>query len=572
MEQIRRIEINGKDYEIKGDSVFIRYSANADGTDFTETWSEGQNYIGFASATEAPTQNTDYTWVNMGYANIEQYVQEYVPKVATRNLANLTFKNLGMNENGNIYYGNGVSEASAEEYIEVTGGEAYTFSWTLHPIYSLLHVYQYDENKTYITVTTSRTNNVNKYTLTVDDTCKYIRIRFYSYKTTQKWSDLIPDKFQMELGTEATEYVVPLIIDPNIVWHPKPPVTDNIFHYNLGALTEGYIAHNSGAESSATSYRRTDYIKLASDKLITTLCFSDLAGLAFYDRNKVYISGVGRGDYALGDEVEISVPSNAVYFRTCALTAQAIILSAKIPSNIVDISTSLYEQIGRGDESHNPCDYAGGEFRAFKKCLCIGDSLTEGTFDYYENGTLKYFEDADNAYPAYLKAITGRENTNLGVGGDSTKTWYERHKDTDLSGYDCAIIALGLNDCAGDTPSTTSEERQTALTNIVNKLKNENNGIKIFISTVFKCYRGTLKEAMNADIAQFANATEDVYLMDVYTHGHIEYNSVYHAGHLTALGYERLARDFYNYASYIIHNNPEDFKFVQYIGSTKKYK
>ena len=46
----------------KGDSVFVRYSANADGTDFTEEWSEGQTYIGQATAQNAPTDKTAYKW------------------------------------------------------------------------------------------------------------------------------------------------------------------------------------------------------------------------------------------------------------------------------------------------------------------------------------------------------------------------------------------------------------------------------------------------------------------------------------------------------------------------------
>lgn len=47
---------------INGDSVFIRYSAHADGTDFTEEWSEGQNYIGQATGQTAPTDKSGYTW------------------------------------------------------------------------------------------------------------------------------------------------------------------------------------------------------------------------------------------------------------------------------------------------------------------------------------------------------------------------------------------------------------------------------------------------------------------------------------------------------------------------------
>lgn len=51
---------------LKGDSVFIRYSANADGTNFTDTWNAGQGYIGVATGQSAPTDKTKYTWLPMG--------------------------------------------------------------------------------------------------------------------------------------------------------------------------------------------------------------------------------------------------------------------------------------------------------------------------------------------------------------------------------------------------------------------------------------------------------------------------------------------------------------------------
>lgn len=58
-------EFNGKQVMLlglKGDSCFIRYSASADGTDFTETRSAGQNYIGIAVGQIAPTDKSAYEW------------------------------------------------------------------------------------------------------------------------------------------------------------------------------------------------------------------------------------------------------------------------------------------------------------------------------------------------------------------------------------------------------------------------------------------------------------------------------------------------------------------------------
>ena len=54
------------DKGLKGDNAFIRYSANADGTDFTENLSDGQIYIGIATGQEAPKDKSEYKWCLLG--------------------------------------------------------------------------------------------------------------------------------------------------------------------------------------------------------------------------------------------------------------------------------------------------------------------------------------------------------------------------------------------------------------------------------------------------------------------------------------------------------------------------
>lgn len=44
-------------------TVFVRYSAHADGTDFTAMHTSEQNYIGVATAKEEPTDKSEYTWM-----------------------------------------------------------------------------------------------------------------------------------------------------------------------------------------------------------------------------------------------------------------------------------------------------------------------------------------------------------------------------------------------------------------------------------------------------------------------------------------------------------------------------
>lgn len=65
---------------LTAEKLFIRFSANADGTDFKSTWAEGRNYIGVATGQTAPTDKSGYTWaefvVNRGDAESEQYKRD----------------------------------------------------------------------------------------------------------------------------------------------------------------------------------------------------------------------------------------------------------------------------------------------------------------------------------------------------------------------------------------------------------------------------------------------------------------------------------------------------------------
>lgn len=69
-------------YARDGASVFIRYSANEDGTDFAEEWAEGQKYIGFGVGYEAPTDKEDYTWYQIVYDELSQDVETLKTQVA----------------------------------------------------------------------------------------------------------------------------------------------------------------------------------------------------------------------------------------------------------------------------------------------------------------------------------------------------------------------------------------------------------------------------------------------------------------------------------------------------------
>lgn len=58
-ENVRQRADNG---EFKGDGVFVKFSAYADGHDMTRTWTAGQKYIGVFVSNMDSTRYQDYTW------------------------------------------------------------------------------------------------------------------------------------------------------------------------------------------------------------------------------------------------------------------------------------------------------------------------------------------------------------------------------------------------------------------------------------------------------------------------------------------------------------------------------
>ena len=240
---------------------------------------------------------------------------------------------------------------------------------------------------------------------------------------------------------------------------------------------------------------------------------------------------------------------------------------------------------------NSPVDYKGNEIQAFTRGICIGDSVTEGTLD-HSGGTMNK---AGTSYPAVLKRLTGLDITNAGIAGATSKTWYETSLNSstswgdwvnnewfwreptgtslDYSGYDFAIIHLGINDI-GNMGNITIEELlvdyEANIYNIINKLKEHNNRIKIFLATIVPSYAPSYNEnykAMNNKIRAIAEATANVYLLDLNDLSNLTMHSAYNVWHPTAIGYVKMAEEIKALISYIISQNLDDFKDIHLIGT-----
>lgn len=248
----------------------------------------------------------------------------------------------------------------------------------------------------------------------------------------------------------------------------------------------------------------------------------------------------------------------------------------------------------------NPIKYKGNEFSIFTRGICIGDSVTEGSFDDPNGGAvIKKF-----SYPAIMKRISGVDIVNAGIAGMTSQTWYEATSDStpywgmwvnqewvwnmnptntgndiissslDFSNFEFAIIHIGINDLAPLYDNTKTIEEilinyETYLNNIINKLKTANNGIKIFLATIVPSYAQPMNPAygqLNDKIKEIAEIIDNVYLIDINKYSEMASKPEYNKTHPTALGYHCLANEMIAYISYIIHNNLSDFSEMQFIG------
>jgi lysophospholipase L1-like esterase len=250
---------------------------------------------------------------------------------------------------------------------------------------------------------------------------------------------------------------------------------------------------------------------------------------------------------------------------------------------------------GNTSKPTTPIKYAGNEIQVFSRGICIGDSVTEGSFDDEANGIIvKRF-----AYPAILQRLTNIDIVNAGIAGATTSSWYEAslNSDTqwgkwlnnewiwntnptttstdsvsselDYSNFDFAFIHLGINDYNENlTNEQIATNFETNINTIISKLKASSPGIKIFLSTIIPTYAPSYNETykvMNQKIREMTENIENVFLVDLNKYSELASRSEYSVSHPTALGYHKMANEIKAYISYIIGNNLSKFTDIQFI-------
>lgn len=358
----------------------------------------------------------------------------------------------------------------------------------------------------------------------------------------------------------------------------------NTNYIDYSKITAGNYITYKGTVRPSSNVNATDFIPLVGGEVYY---FNNVFNTyyAFYDSNKEFITGESYS--TLGDLTNpFTVPSDASYGRFTILdanyTAQDAWINRKNEKpekyHLTLNNNNIFCYPGNGQ----PCDYTGNDIVAFSKCLCVGDSLTAGVFN-NNNGSPEYVSYDKYSYPDNLKRMTGLEVSNEGVGGLSSGEWYTRYENTDLSGYDIALIQLGVNDqirrdsLGMSLAEWFADNTRCGFSNIITKLKTENKNIKIFVSNIIPArsystpgYLEFSDYLLNWIKTTYSN-DPNVIPVDLQQYGHTKNTTAYNCGHLSAYGYWRLAKDWMAYVGWYMNNNKDQFREIQFIGTDYWY-
>lgn len=346
--------------------------------------------------------------------------------------------------------------------------------------------------------------------------------------------------------------------------------------YDKNTTASGYIG-NDGTIYESTSFKYTDYISVNTGNKIRFTYKSDIAtqSCQYYSENKNFLI-TGRYVTTVIDNTyqESIVPANAKYIRINLGSNQAndfvIVKNTAYDASLggtSDTNISLKDGyvFHYGDEKFiklNTVD--NGLF--LKKICCIGDSLTEG--QYGVDSVTSQDMGKHDGYPYFLSRMIDCEVENLGIGGMSTKTWWQ-NKDShftpeqlDFSNYDCFIIFLGTNGGLAGNPDATEDSMLGYYCKIIDKCQTESPNSPIFL--VGFPWSQNRTESMVSQLEVLSTA-EDLPILHLETSEILTYanrlvNQPFDkALHYGRLGYLRLASEIKRCINSVIEANPSDY-------------
>lgn len=483
------------------------------------------------------------------------------------------------------------------DYCEVEQGVSYYAKSLYHGYYAW-----YDENKVYISGAGVKSDStILPQPFTPPANARYVRFTLtgrgvqtivtpdvnylpYKFLMSNEFA-LNPETFasQMDYYREISAYYMPCEVGASF---NVPTENSVLIHLSRGSfdIIDSVRSLTGKAmritpDENLNAHAVLTNNKLKPDQYINIRYKSDkCAPTIVRNRDGKYLDQITRVVNTNGEYIVDSIKVEFNDYNPETDTIQFVMVAnSECVIDYLSITNTYHFNLGVDKATHNLLttvdeieDIDGHEVTIFNKGCCIGDSITQGTFNHRVNGsTGNYITNPLYAYPAYFKKITGVDVDNMGNGGMSAPEWYAAHADTDLSGYDFAIIWLGINDAL---KSVSSSDFTTSMTDIINKLKTENKGVKIFVATITPAYCDgvTTYDYINDAIRALVSIS-DVYLVDMANLSICHKGSAYENGHLSALGYAQSAKEFSVIISKIIRENLNDFRNIQFVSTDYSY-
>ena len=491
--------------------------------------------------------------LNEKVSNIDDKVTQ-----ANDKISNILVPYTVTDTNGYINHSNGIQRLGetphlgATNYLYVANMTSLTIKNLNYTSKDLAGLAFYDENKDFISG--HQYDNDVDLMISVPGNAVYMRFTVVLKNVSEMYvsSDIIGmiNTVEKNVGKINTEYATTFIGGAYI-------------HYQSGKLVE----HMSGS-LNASQFIELDELTTVFSVKNLNYTSKDLAGLAFYDENKDFISG-----YQYDHDVDLlaNIPTNAKYVRFTVNTKDIdnliITGSATIGDSLRKTSQRLNQMASSVDDSYDYC-------QIFHKIAGIGDSLMSGELAFWseEEQKNKFVDCYNYSWLSNLCKNIGAEAVHYSRGGQTTKTWLAEQltkmkQETILpSAY---YIALGTNDSNHidlgtiEDCGTDAQSFYGLYSKIIKEVQAFNPHAKIFCCSLY--YR------VSNNTEGYCNAIKEMsdkygcYYIDFFSNYAENYNTSNHlisVGHFTSPGYVKVGRDIQNLTNEIIKNNLEDFMFV----------
>ena len=242
----------------------------------------------------------------------------------------------------------------------------------------------------------------------------------------------------------------------------------------------------------------------------------------------------------------------------------------------------------------NPCKYLISNMSLASSILnwgFIGDSFGAGEFEYLENGVVKYQDNQESySFGARFIKMNNVDGYVFASGGQTAKgwctgfgnrTWNEAQKNDRLK--QAYIIQLGSNDANTDIEIGTTDDIHLDNYNnnadtfagwyagIIQRLFSVQPKCIIFAATVRKNGSSERRLQMSNIIRSITDMFDNVFLVDIEKYG-IDWQSEFgksllNGNHPSSVGHLYQAIYYNTYIDWIIRNNMDAFKEVQFIGT-----